>query len=130
MSISRVQNPLTAAGLGSIGRPVTPSGAGNLGGTDGRSNATRATSATATPAAASPLGAPQRSLPAEAPAGTDPELWGVLTSEERTFFAKAVQSGPLTYGRMAAGVQALQGNAAAANAFAAASRGGRLDVRA
>lgn len=129
MSISRVQNPLTA-GLGSIGRPVIPTGTGSLGGTDGRTGATRAAPSAATPAAAAPLGAPQRSLPAEAPAGTDPELWGVLTSEERTFFAKAVQSGPLTYGRMAAGVQALQGGAAAANAFAAASRGGRLDVKA
>ncbi|HEY0776460.1 MAG TPA: hypothetical protein VGD56_00715, partial [Gemmatirosa sp.] len=80
--------------------------------------------------ATSPLGTTQASLPAEAPAGTDPELWGVLTGEERAFFAKSSASGPLTYGRVAAGVQALQGNAAAANAFGAAARGGRLDVKA
>jgi hypothetical protein len=68
-------------------------------------------------------------LPAEAPAGTDPALWSVLTGEERAFFAKAAASGPLTYGRVAAGVNALRGNPLA-GAPAAASRGGRLDVRA
>jgi hypothetical protein len=39
------------------------------------------------------------SLPGEAPAGTDPELWGVLTSEERAFYARTHALGPLTYGR-------------------------------
>jgi len=53
----------------------------------------------------------------------------VLTGEERAFFAKAAASGPLTYGRVAAGVNALHGNPLA-GAPAAASRGGRLDVRA
>jgi len=60
------------------------------------------------------------SLPAEAPAGTDPELWSVLSSDERAFFAKAGALGPLTYGR-----------ATMASATApATARGGRLDVRA
>ena len=56
----------------------------------------------------------------EAPAGTDPELWKVLTAEERSFFARMSSGGPLTYGRqaMAAGPQAPM------------VRGGRLDVRA
>jgi len=134
MSITGVNNPLTN-GLGAIGRPLTPpaGGAGSANGTVGtRPGAARPT---ATPAASTarptnPLGAAQASLPAEAPAGTDPELWSVLTSEERTFFAKSSAAGPLTYGRAAAGVQMLQGNATAANAFGAAARGGRLDVRA
>lgn len=134
MPISGVNNPLTS-GLGSIGRPLTPPGTGNAGTPGGpgvRPTAARPAAAPATDTRGSnPLGAAQTSLPAEAPAGTDPELWGVLTSAERTFFAKSASSGPLTYGRVAAGVQALQGNAtAAANAFGATARGGRLDVRA
>ena len=32
--------------------------------------------------------AAQHAVPAEAPAGTDPMLWSVLTTDERTFFAK------------------------------------------
>lgn len=37
----------------------------------------------------------------QAPPGTDPALWSVLTTEERAFFAKATPSGPLTYARIA-----------------------------
>ena len=40
-----------------------------------------------------------QSVPAEAPPGTDPALWSVLSGEERAFFAKAGAMGPLTYGR-------------------------------
>lgn len=137
MSISGVNNPLTS-GLGSIGRPLTPSapgGAGSANGTAGtRPGAARPTAPpTSLPLrGTTSLGGTQATLPAEAPSGTDPELWGVLTSEERSFFAKSATSGPLTYGRVAAGVQALQGNTAAAatNAFGAAARGARLDVKA
>ncbi|GJG86613.1 hypothetical protein tb265_17940 [Gemmatimonadetes bacterium T265] len=134
MSISGVNNPLTT-GLGSIGRPLTPpaggaAASGTAGTRAGVARPATTPAAASTSRAANPLGAAQASLPAEAPAGTDPDLWSVLTSEERTFFAKSSASGPLTYGRVAAGVQALQGNAAAANAFGAAARGGRLDVRA
>jgi hypothetical protein len=67
-----------------------------------------------------PLRAPQQALPAEPPAGTDPELWSVLTQEERAFFAKAGAMGPLTYGHVLS----------SQNVGAPASRGGRLDVRA
>lgn len=35
----------------------------------------------------------------EAPQGTDPALWSVLTPEERAFFARARETGPLMYGR-------------------------------
>ncbi|MEO7363737.1 MAG: hypothetical protein ABI120_25625 [Gemmatimonadaceae bacterium] len=62
----------------------------------------------------------QSAVPAEAPAGTDPTLWSVLTSEERNFFAKTASLGPLTYGRIKA----------AAPAAPSSVRGGRLDVRA
>ena len=133
MSISGVNNPLTN-GLGSLGRPLsapTPGAAGGAGGTIGtRPGVARPTAApiVARPATV-PLSGAQATLPSEAPAGTDPELWGVLTTQERAFFAKSSASGPLTYGRVAAGVQALQGNTAAANAFGASARGARLDVR-
>ena len=60
------------------------------------------------------------SVPTEAPAGTDPSLWSVLTADERSFFAKSAAMGPLTYGRMKA----------ASNAAPPAARGVRLDVRA
>jgi hypothetical protein len=60
---------------------------------------------------------PQGSLPADAPAGTDPQLWSVLTADERTFFARARAMGPLTYGPG-------QGGGAAGPAS-----GGRIDIR-
>lgn len=65
---------------------------------------------------------PPRALSAEAPAGVDPELWSVLTTEERTHFAKLAAMGPLTYGRglSAFGVQ---------DAPPPAVRGARLDIR-
>lgn len=77
------------------------------------------------PSAAQPAAIATESLqqrdvvPAEAPAGTDPALWNVLTPEERSFFTRARSLGPLTYGpgapRQAEIPHALQG--------------GRLDVR-
>jgi hypothetical protein len=60
-------------------------------------------------------------LSAKAPAGTDPELWKVLTSEERQHFAAAGARGPLTYGYLARS-QAPQS--------APVSRGVRLDLKA
>lgn len=38
-------------------------------------------------------------IPVEAPPGTDPALWSVLTADERRYFAKLSAMGPLTYGR-------------------------------
>lgn len=57
-------------------------------------------------------------LPAEAPAGTDPALWSVLTAEERSFFAKASSIGLLTYSPRRS-----------ANAGTATIRGGRIDLK-
>lgn len=65
-------------------------------------------------------GAAQSAVPAEAPAGTDPTLWSVLTNDERNFFAKTASLGPLTYGRIKA----------ATLPEPPSVRGGRLDVRA
>lgn len=52
-----------------------------------------------------PQTAPQRPqqptrdlVPREAPSGTDPALWKVLSTDERAFFARAREMGPLTYG--------------------------------
>jgi hypothetical protein len=60
------------------------------------------------------------SVPVEAPDGTDPALWSVLSAEERAFFAKAGAMGPLTYGRAFREMTGVQPPAA---------RGGRLDVK-
>lgn len=51
------------------------------------------------------------------PRGTDPELWKVLTADERAFFAREEAMGPLSYGhRIAAGPTI-------------PARGGRLNLR-
>lgn len=69
-------------------------------------------------AAAQAAAAPTDAVPAEAPQGTDPALWSVLTSEERAFFARARAMGPLTYGRGASNDQ-----------VPGVRLGGRIDVR-
>ena len=55
------------------------------------------------------------------PPGTDPELWTVLTPDERAYFARLGAMGPLTYGRVLSGQ---------APAPTHAPRGVRLDVKA
>ena len=57
-------------------------------------------------------------LPAEAPPGTDPDLWSVLTAEERVYFARAKALGPVTYSPSRLGLAEL-----------GLQRGGRLDVK-
>lgn len=37
-------------------------------------------------------------VPAEPPQGVDPELWSILTPDERAFLAKSWLLGPVTYG--------------------------------
>ena len=136
MSIYGVQNnPL----LGNLGRTTGAAGTGaarpaqtgvqpgQTGGVrPGVARPTAAPANTANAAALKPqqsLATPTSALPAEAPPGTDPALWSVLTSDERAYFAKAAASGPLTYGRVAAGINPMA-------QAAPAVRGGRLDVRA
>ncbi|HUE96656.1 MAG TPA: hypothetical protein VMN39_08350 [Longimicrobiaceae bacterium] len=65
-------------------------------------------------------------LPAEAPEGTDPALWQVLTAAERAHFARMTAMGPLTYGRGAAGGPPTEHTTGETPLL----RGGRLDVRA
>lgn len=70
--------------------------------------------------------APRReALPSEAPEGTDPELWQVLTAEERSYFARINAMGPLTYGRPS--TRPTQGGQSPEPSV---QRGGRIDVRA
>lgn len=102
--------------------PTTPQPAGERGVRPQGAPAT----AQPTPAPATGLRAPgaapgaAAALPAEAPAGTDPALWSVLSAEERTYFAKAHAMGPLTYGRKMVERQ---------TPTLAPNRGVRLDVR-
>ena len=72
------------------------------------------------PAAANAAAKSAPSVPVEAPEGTDPALWSVLSGEERAFFAKAGAMGPLTYGRAIREMTGTQ---------PPAIRGGRLDVK-
>lgn len=54
---------------------------------------------------------------ADPPQGVDPQLWSLLTAEERSYFARARELGPLTYGRQSAATSQTS------------IRGARLDVR-
>ena len=92
--------------------PSSPDGRIDQRPTPATNPAPRATAPNAAPGAAA--------VPTQAPAGTDPELWNVLSAEERVFFAKLGAMGPLTYGRVLS--QAQQPSAPSA-------RGGRLDVK-
>lgn len=62
------------------------------------------------------VGADENAVPLEAPPGTDPALWSVLTAEERRYFAKMQALGPLTYGPRPA------------TAPPTLARGGRIDT--
>ncbi|MBI2406728.1 MAG: hypothetical protein HYV19_00305 [Gemmatimonadetes bacterium] len=59
-------------------------------------------------------------MPVEAPPGTDPELWSILTADERAFFANSATRGPLTYLKVMSPQRA---------PTPPVVRGGRLDVR-
>lgn len=73
------------------------------------------------PAGAPAAPAAAAAVSAKPPAGTDPELWMVLTPDERSYFAKLGAMGPLTYGRVLSGQM---------QPPAPSVRGGRLDVKA
>ena len=114
-----------AAGVGGVQpnrqqQPATPPGP------DARIDQRRAPAGvmpaktTPAPNAAAPNAERSPAVPTQAPAGTDPELWSVLSAEERVFFAKLGAMGPLTYGRVLSQAQ---------QASVPAARGGRLDVK-
>ena len=56
-------------------------------------------------------------VPMEAPPGTDPMLWSVLTTEERGYFSRAKAMGQVTYGP------------GSRSQGAGVPRGGRVDLR-
>lgn len=131
MSVNGINNTPLLPNLGSLSRPETArtqNGAQN--GAERAQQAT--TNARALQNAASQNAAlkpqtpiagqstSQSTVPAEAPAGTDPTLWSVLTNDERNFFAKSAALGPLTYSRVKD----------VTNPAPPAARGIRLDVRA
>jgi hypothetical protein len=109
---------MSIQGLGGIyGQPGIIPGTRQLdGGREVESEGSRSTEEN-THEAASLLGA-SHELTAKAPPGTDPNLWSVLTAEERSFFARAQTMGPLTYDRGA-------GNSPESTM----QRGARIDVR-
>lgn len=109
MSLSGIRSPLaTAYGLAPAARPAAP----------------RPSAPVAAPAATTVTAATERlEAPPAMPRGADPQLWSVLTSEEKGYFAKQAALGPLTYGPSA------RLNDAAPAALQA-PRGLRLDVSA
>jgi hypothetical protein len=114
-------NGINHTPLGNIGPPSRPDGARPN--ANAKANALANANANAALKPQTPIAgqSTQSTVPAEAPAGTDPALWSVLTAEERNFFAKSSALGPLTYGRYKAAMQPPTPPAA---------RGVRLDVRA
>lgn len=127
MSINGINNPLLS-NLGPLARPETTRTSGDRAGIAHPDRGAAGNAAAIAPRAglkpqtpiAGQAASTQTAVPAEAPAGTDPSLWSVLTTEERNFFAKTAAMGPLTYGRIKA----------VTNPAPPAARGVRLDVRA
>jgi len=104
---------------GAFGSPALTQGLGRRAGSDdARGQAVRRTAKSTADDVFAARGASSDTVPAQAPRGTDPVLWSVLTSEERSFFTKARAMGPLTYGPGRA-----RGGAATV------LLGGRLDVK-
>jgi hypothetical protein len=73
------------------------------------------------PAARTSIAMPASDANVTAPEGTDPKLWSILTSEERSYFAKSAAQGPVTYARVMMGTQE--------QSLAPSMRGLRLDIR-
>jgi hypothetical protein len=96
-----------------IGRPLTPQS--QTGGTAPAGPSTPSPTATTT--------ATKSALTPQAPPGTDPALWSILTGEERAYFANNSTNGPLTYTKI------MMPNKSSSSALPAV-RGGRVDVRA
>lgn len=69
------------------------------------------------PATPATPGAASEASTLRPPKGTDPELWKVLTADERAFFARDEAMGPLSYGTRIAQNPSMP------------ARGGRLNLR-
>jgi len=112
--------PPAAANVGGV-QPNRPQQPANPSGSDARIDQRRAPAPVPAPAVPNQTPATAAAaVPTQAPPGTDPELWSVLSPDERVFFAKLGAMGPLTYGRVLS--QSQQPSMPAA-------RGGRLDVK-
>ncbi len=114
--------PANAANIAGV-QPNRPQAPANPSAPDARIDQRHAPVAPATtPHVTTPNGAQPAAphVPTQAPAGTDPELWSVLSADERVFFAKLGAMGPLTYGRVLSQAQ---------QPAIPAARGGRLDVK-
>lgn len=111
MSVNGIRGP-----YGNI--PPRPAPAGRP---DQATTAARTGVARAPQAAPAPATAPANQVSVAPPPGTDPELWTVLTPDERAYFAKLGAMGPLTYGRVLSGQM---------QPPTPAVRGARLDVKA
>ncbi len=124
MSLNGINNNPLLSSLAPIARPTQSNGiAPNGTPPNGARPATERAQGIAerAPVAARPsIAAAPSTVPPEAPPGTDPALWNVLTTEERTFFSKTAALGPLTYGKIKNATMPTP----------PAMRGGRLDVRA
>lgn len=122
MSLNGINNNPLLSSLGPLVRPGTSQGVNPDSAKAARATPERASGiAERAPVAARPtIASAPSAVPAEAPAGTDPALWSVLTTEERAFFSKSAALGPLTYGKIKN----------ATLPAPPAMRGGRLDVRA
>ena len=70
--------------------------------------------------AAPPVPADQVAAPADIAAGVDPELWEILSADERVFYLRSAATGPLTYG---------PGTPSQASPSPGSRFGGRIDVR-
>lgn len=124
MSVNGITNTPLLPNTGSLTRADAARTNGAQQGADraqqATTNARAAAPATLKPQTPIAGQATQSTVPAEAPAGTDPTLWSVLTNDERNFFAKTAALGPLTYSRIKD----------ATHPVPPAARGIRLDVRA
>ncbi len=120
MKINNVPTPI-------IPDPRTARPDGNAATGAGRAGAMPVRSAPARPAAPAPqpprlsIAQPGDTADVAAPEGTDPKLWSILTSEERSYFAKSAAQGPVTYARVMLGTQD--------QSLAPAMRGLRVDIR-
>ncbi len=108
--------PANTAGVQNLRQRVEPRPAGTSGAEHQSPVGTARTNGAASPQGA----AGATAVPAQPPPGTDPELWSVLSGEERSFFARLGAMGPLTYGRILSGQQ---------QPSAPAMLGGRLDTK-